>query len=109
MALYPKQRIGILLQTARKKAGLTQSNLGTEVGVRQSTVSRWESGVDMPNIENLADVVKVLNCTYDDLLGSSPVEDENETLLISIFRTLSDIDKSKFIQICQIMANNRSD
>lgn len=107
MSLRVKQTLGISIRTARKKEKLTQRSLADAIGVRQSTVSRWESGIDMPNMKNLEDLVRVLNCSYDDLLSFLPVENEDEAKLISIYRSLSKEEKSKLLTISKVIADNK--
>ena len=45
--------IGDKIRDLRKKAGLSQEELGYEVGVSRQAVSKWEMGKSIPNTENL--------------------------------------------------------
>ena len=49
---------GDLLREARRRAGLTQAQLGAAVGRPQSTIARWESGRVQPSLETLRDVIR---------------------------------------------------
>lgn len=40
--------IGQTIKTSRKRAGLSQGELGRLVGVDENTISRWELGATMP-------------------------------------------------------------
>jgi transcriptional regulator with XRE-family HTH domain len=42
---------GIILQKLRKEKGLTQEQLAEHVGVARRTISRWESGSNMPDLD----------------------------------------------------------
>lgn len=58
-----KQSVGELLRKRREELSLTQRQIANEVGVTESTVSRWESG-DIDNmrrdkIARLANALKV--------------------------------------------------
>ncbi len=47
-----------LVREARKRAGLTQSELGRRAGVPQSTVARIESGVRIPSTDLVERLVR---------------------------------------------------
>lgn len=49
------------LKLFRKKKNLTQQELGEMLGVKKSTVSRWESGERAMTVENIKKVSQVLN------------------------------------------------
>jgi len=53
---------------ARIRAAIKQGNVAKELGVRQSTVSMWETGNNMPRAELLPKIAKLYNCTVDELL-----------------------------------------
>ena len=44
-------KIGKFLAMLRKKENLTQEELGEKIGVTNKTISRWENGTYMPDIE----------------------------------------------------------
>ena len=46
-------KIGKFIAELRRRAGLTQEALGEKIGVTNKTISRWENGDYMPNIEML--------------------------------------------------------
>lgn len=56
------------IKTARKKAGLTQTELATAIGVTQKEISRWETGTRTPQVETIANICKALNVSADILL-----------------------------------------
>ena len=49
-------KIGKLLQTLRKEKGITQEQLAEQVGVTRRTVSRWETGSNMPDLDVLIEL-----------------------------------------------------
>ena len=51
---------GWLLLEAREESGLTQADVAKRMGVRQQTVSRWESGASHPRRPNLAKLADLL-------------------------------------------------
>ena len=60
---------GKVIAGARKKAGLTQEQLAEQVGVSVQAVSKWETGKNLPDIENLLQIAECTNTPYGMLLG----------------------------------------
>jgi transcriptional regulator with XRE-family HTH domain len=56
------------IRTARKKVGLTQSELAEALGVQQSTVAHWEAGTTLPRASKLMAISKILKCSVKRLL-----------------------------------------
>ena len=46
-------KIGRFLQDLRREKGITQEELAEKVGVARRTVSRWETGSNMPDLDIL--------------------------------------------------------
>ena len=53
MNIGQRGRPGRYLRYARRKAGLTQKDLGERAGVPQSVIARIESGASMPRFDTL--------------------------------------------------------
>lgn len=60
------------IKRLREAAGLRQYELANLMGVKQASVSAWESGKAMPSAENLLKLADILDCTVDALLGRTP-------------------------------------
>lgn len=56
----------------RQQAGLTQTQLGSELGCTQSIVANWESEVALPRTRDLPRLASVLNCSINDLFVEHP-------------------------------------
>jgi transcriptional regulator with XRE-family HTH domain len=64
------RRMGSLLEAKRKQRGVSQTDVGSAIGVHRNTIMRWESGesaIDMWQLLRLADV---LSCNHLLLLPS---------------------------------------
>ncbi len=61
------------LKELRLKKGLTQTELGEKVGVKQNTFTNWENGKREPNFETLLKLASILNTTTSYLLGESDI------------------------------------
>lgn len=62
------------LKELRLKKGLTQTELGEKVGVKQNTFTNWENGKREPNFETLLKLASILNTTTSYLLGESDIQ-----------------------------------
>lgn len=57
------------LKELRLKKGLTQTELGKKIGVKQSSFTNWENGKREPNFETLIKLADLLEVSVDFLLG----------------------------------------
>ena len=57
------------LKELRLKKGLTQTELGEKVGVKQNTFTNWEKGKREPSFENLIKLADLLEVSLDCLFG----------------------------------------
>ena len=53
----------------RKKAGLTQKELASKLGVKNTAVSNWESGNNSVDIETLFSACEILGVSLSDIYG----------------------------------------
>lgn len=60
--------ITISIRTMRQAKGLAQWQLAEMIGVRQESVTQWETGKTTPKFSRLAQIADVLGCTIDDLV-----------------------------------------
>jgi transcriptional regulator with XRE-family HTH domain len=65
------KRVGGNVKRARVQAGLTQSQLAEMLGLEVESVSRIETGAQLPSLERLNEVAQILNLTLVRLLGDS--------------------------------------
>lgn len=56
-----KQSIGVRVQAARKRAKLSQEALAAKVSRTPESISNIERGVQLPNIDTLAELARVLS------------------------------------------------
>ncbi len=69
-------KTGKFISALRKEKGLTQEELGRKLGVSNKTVSRWENGNYMPDIETLRLLGKEFSVSMEELLDGEKVSDE---------------------------------
>lgn len=90
-----KYKFGEFIYQKRKKAGLTQDELGRRLGVTNKAVSKWETGETMPEVSMLEALASILNVTVDELLKQ---KDNNE---VNIKNTK--INKFMFVSIIVLL------
>ena len=72
-------KIGTFLKTLRKEKNLTQEQLAEKLGVSNRTVSRWETGTNMPDISLLLEIAELYGVTIPELIdGERKSENMNE-------------------------------
>ena len=69
-------KIGKFIAELRKEKKLTQETLGEALGVTNKTVSRWECGTYMPDIEMLGLLAKEFGVSINELLAGQRLNDE---------------------------------
>ncbi len=57
------------LRQTRQAQGMTQQELAERLFVSRQTVSSWETGRNLPNLETLARLAELLGVSTDYLLG----------------------------------------
>lgn len=85
--------IGKNIYTLRKHYNITQEQLANAVGVSTPAVSKWETGVSMPDITLLAPIARKLNTTIDNLLSFK--EDLSRTEIQNIIDELKEIARKE--------------
>ncbi|MDO4415509.1 MAG: helix-turn-helix domain-containing protein [Erysipelotrichaceae bacterium] len=74
-------KIGRFLQKLRKDKGLTQEQLAEKTGVARRTVSRWETGTNMPDLDILIELSDLYEVDLREILsGERKSEKMNEEL-----------------------------
>lgn len=74
-------KIGKFLQTLRKKNGFTQEQLAERMGVSRRTISRWETGSNMPDMDMLMELSDLYTVDLREILnGERKSEHMNEEL-----------------------------
>ena len=64
-----QRRIGEFLKELRKEKGLTQEQLADKLFVSRRTVSRWETGSNMPDLDVLVELADLYDVDLRDILS----------------------------------------
>lgn len=116
-------KIGAFISELRKENNLTQQALGDKLGVTNKTISRWETGVYMPDIEMLQLLGKEFGVSVNEIIAGERISEESfkekaEENLISAMKSKSsfsikermDFFKKKWLKehvaliVCMVLA-----
>ena len=81
------KRIGLFLKELRKEKQITQEELAEKLGVSNRTVSRWETGSNMPDFDVLIELSDFYDVEIREILEGKKIEENSnskeELLLIA--------------------------
>lgn len=70
------------LKTLRKNKGLSQEELSVKLNVVRQTISKWESGLSVPDAEMLISISKVFEVPVSEILGENIAEKEKNDIKV---------------------------
>lgn len=85
-----QRRIGAFLRELRRGRGLTQQQIAEEFGVTVRTVSRWETGSNLPDIDLLMLLADYYEVDLKELLSGSRKDETMEDEMKETVRKVSD-------------------
>ena len=113
-----QSKIGAFLKSLRKEKGLTQEQLAEQMSVSSRTVSRWETGSNMPDISILIELADFYEVDIREILNGerkSEIMTEETREVLTKVAEYTDADKQKLMKdiivnsvialICLIAAN----
>ena len=68
------KKLGTKIAEKRKSLGMTQIEFAEKMHVTRQTVSRWEAGTAMPDIDKIGEIADILGVSCDYLLRDESVE-----------------------------------
>lgn len=85
------------LKTLRKNKGLSQEELSIKLNVVRQTISKWESGLSVPDAEMLISISEIFETPVSTILGENIEEKEKNDIKI-ISEKLEVINEQLFIK-----------
>ncbi|MBP3920164.1 MAG: helix-turn-helix transcriptional regulator [Bacilli bacterium] len=70
------------LKTLRKNKGLSQEELSIKLNVVRQTISKWESGLSVPDAEMLITISELFDTPVSEILGENIEEKEKNDLKV---------------------------
>lgn len=98
-------KFGAFLKELRKERGLTQGQLADKLGTTNRTVSRWETGSNVPDIDILIELSELYQIDIKDLLSGKRKEVETKVEDVEIVRQVAEYSAMKEENIiCKIFS-----
>ncbi len=101
-----QQKIGKFLKLLRGEKNMTQEELAEQLNVSGRTVSRWETGKNMPDISLLVSLAEFYNVSVMEIInGERESEDMNEELKDTILKVgdYMETDKKNLLKRVRIL------
>lgn len=76
---------GQLIKAARRKAGMTQKELGAKLGVAYQTLAQWENDLRNPKLDTLQRIASALGVPVQDLISDWEAVDKEEFKRVFIY------------------------
>lgn len=99
------QKIGTFLKELRKEKELTQEQLAETLNVSRRTVSRWETGSNMPDLDLLVEMADLYQVDLRELLnGERKNEKMNEEMKETVLQVAeySNAEKQRSTKIVRV-------
>lgn len=101
-------KIGKFITVMRKEKGLTQEQLAEKLNVNAKTVSRWETGRNMPDYSILESLTNELGITVNELIrGERIIEEEiireYDHNLVDVLKEYKRLKRAKNIILCMLL------
>lgn len=85
-----QKRIGSFLKELRKEKGITQEQFAEILGVSGRTVSRWETGNNMPDISLLVNIADYFDVSIPEIINGERKSENMKEEVREVAETLSD-------------------
>lgn len=96
-----QKKIGSFLQKLRKEKELTQGQLADRFNVSDRTISRWETGVNMPDLSILIEISEFYEVEIEEILdGERKSETMNDELKGTLLK-VADYNEMKNLQVAK--------
>lgn len=79
------------IYTLRRKNGLSQEQLAEKIGVSRQAISKWETGISVPELEKLKALSTCFQVTIDELMGEQQILEDPEIQNQELKRQKSEI------------------
>ena len=98
-------KIGAFLKVLRKEKNLTQEQLAEQLGVSNRTVSRWETGSNMPDISLLTEIAEFYDVSIPELIYGERKSENMREDVKEVAETMSDYAKAEKEQLVKSIRN----
>ena len=102
-----QMKIGNFLKELRKEKGITQAQLAETLNVSARTVSRWETGSNMPDISILVDIADYYDISIPEIINGerkSEMMNEEERKIAKTMSDYATTEKEKIFKEMKIQS-----
>lgn len=104
MMYCEKKYVAKIIQKARKKKGLKQSELAEKIGISEKHLSKIETGKNYPALDNFLKIMDVLDLSLKDFgLRSLESESKEKIELQKIINVASEEQIELYLDIIKIL------
>ena len=100
-----KFMISMRIRELRKQAKLSQEMMAEKIGVSRQAITKWETGLGVPDIENLVAIADLFKLSLDELMGRDVKHETLEKDYLYESVTEYDVDGKKDFDISFMGAN----
>ena len=94
-----QKKIGIFLKELRKEKGITQEQFAEELNVSDRTVSRWETGSNMPDISLLVAIAEFFDVSIPEIINGERKSEIMNGEVKEVAERLSDYAEAEKAQL----------
>lgn len=94
-------KVGAFLKELRREKGITQEQLAEELGVSGRTISRWETGNNMPDISLLVEIAEFFDVSIPEIIKGERKSEGMKEEAKEVAETMSDYavaEKEKLVK-----------
>ena len=85
-----QKKIGRFLKELRKEMGITQEEFAEKLDVSSRTISRWETGANMPDISLLVNIAEIFNVSIPEIINGERKSEIMEKETKKVAEAMSD-------------------
>ena len=100
-----QRKIGAFLKELRKEKGITQEQMAEELGVSGRTISRWETGSNMPDISLLVEIAEFFDVSVPEIIKGERKSEDMKDEAKEVAETMSDYAKAEKEQLVRSIRN----
>ncbi len=71
-----QEKIGKFIASKRKEHNLTQEQMAEKLNISKNAVSKWERGLNLPDVSIMQELCKILDITLNELFIGEKIIDE---------------------------------
>lgn len=108
--------LGKMLQDARNKLNIKQSDVAFKIGCTSSNISSWERGKSKIDIESLIELCKIYGIDFVEVLENANNSnlhicldaDEKKQLLIHNYDSMNKVAQTQLVEYSEFLASKQS-